>query len=108
MNKGEFVDQLAKETGFTKKDSRKALDAVIDIITESLEDNKEVLLTGFGKFETRPRKATERINPQTQEKIQVPSKVVPAFKAGKNLKETVKDKLEAVDTGSGELEVQKE
>ena len=107
MNKGEFVDKLAEKTGFTKKDSRKALDGVIDIVTEALKNNDEVLLTGFGKFETRPRKATERINPQTQEKIKVPSKVVPAFKAGKNLKEGVSENLEAVEKGSGELEVEK-
>ncbi|MFP4588702.1 MAG: HU family DNA-binding protein [Candidatus Acetothermia bacterium] len=107
MNKGEFVDKLAERTGFTKKDSRKALDGVIDIVTEALESNEEVLLTGFGKFETRPRKATERINPQTQEKIKVPSKVVPAFKAGKNLRQGVKENLEAVDSGGGELKVKK-
>ncbi len=107
MNKGEFVDKLSEETGFTKKDSRKALDSVIDIVTEALVNNDEVLLTGFGKFETRPRKATERINPQTQEKIKVPSKVVPAFKPGKNLKEDVKENLKTKQTSSGELEVEK-
>lgn len=107
MNKGEFVDKLSEATGFTKKDSRKALDSMIDIITQALKDNEEVLLTGFGKFETRPRKATERINPQTQEKIKVPSKVVPAFKSGKNLKEEVKANLKAVKGVSGDLKVKK-
>mgnify|MGYP006290780771 CR=1 FL=1 len=107
MNKGEFVDKLSEKTGFTKKDSREALDSVIDIVTDALVNNDEVLLTGFGKFETRPRKATERINPQTQEKIKVPSKVVPAFKPGKNLKEDVKKNLETKETSSGELKVEK-
>lgn len=106
MNKGEFIDQLAEETGFTKKDSRKALDSILDIIQSELEDNGEVMFTGFGKFEPRPRKATERINPQTREKVQVPAKVVPKFKAGKTLRETVKENLEAV--GSDEdLSVEK-
>ncbi len=107
MNKGGFVEKLAEETGFTKKDSRTALNSTLDIIQEELEENGEVMFTGFGKFETRPRKATERINPQTGEKIQVPSKVVPAFKAGKTLKEEVKENLKAVGNDSGELKVEK-
>ena len=107
MNKGEFVDKLAEETGFTKKDSREALESTLEVIQNELEENGEVMFTGFGKFEPRPRKATERINPQTGEKIQVPSKVVPVFKAGKTLKEGVKENLEAVGNDSGELTVEK-
>lgn len=100
MNKGEFVDELAKKTGFTKKDSKIALDTVTEIITESVSKNEEVLLTGFGKFEPRPRKASTRINPQTQQPIKVPKKVVPVFKAGKGLRESVKKNLRAVGSGS--------
>lgn len=106
MNKGEFVDELAKKTGFTKKDSKKALDSVTEIITQSLSKNEEVLLTGFGKFEPRPRKASTRINPQTQQPIRVPKKVVPAFKAGKGLRESVKKNLRAVGSGDN-LEVRR-
>lgn len=107
MNKGEFVDELAERTGFTKKDSKKALDSTLDVITEALKGNEEVLLTGFGKFEVRARKATTRLNPRTGDEVQVPAKVVPKFKKGKNLKETVQENLEAVDDGSGELEIEK-
>ena len=106
MNKGEFVDKLATKTGLTKKDARKALDAMIDLITDALVSNEEVLLTGFGKFEVRARKESKRINPQTQKRITVPKKVVPAFKPGKNLKDTVAKKLKAVKVGSG-LKVKK-
>ncbi|MBS3793045.1 HU family DNA-binding protein [Candidatus Bipolaricaulota bacterium] len=106
MNKGEFVDRLAEKTGMTKNDSKKALDATIEVITETLEEGDEVLLTGFGKFEPRARKATERVNPQTGEMIDVPAKVVPRFKKGKNLRETVEDNLEAVETEGG-LKVEK-
>jgi len=106
MNKGEFVDRLAEKTGFTKKDSKKALNFTLDIITEALEEGEEVLLTGFGKFEPAARKSTERINPRTGDEIQVPAKVVPKFKKGKNLKETVQENLEAVETDSG-LEIEK-
>ncbi len=106
MNKGEFVDKLATRTGLTKKDARKALDAMIDLITDTLVSNDEVLLTGFGKFEVRARKESKRINPQTQKRITVPKKVVPAFKPGKNLKDIVAKKLKAVKVGS-ELKVKK-
>ena len=106
MNKGEFVDKLATKTGLTKKDARKALDAMIDLITDALVANEEVLLTGFGKFEARARKESKRINPQTQKRITVPKKVVPAFKPGKNLKDIVAKKLKAVNVGS-ELKVKK-
>jgi len=101
MNKGEFVDELAERTGMTKKDSKKALDSTLEVITDALEDGKEVMFTGFGKFEPRVRKATERINPQTGEMIDVPAKVVPKFKAGKTLRETVEENLEAVETDDG-------
>jgi len=106
MNKGEFVDKLATKTCLTKKDARKALDTMIDLISDALASNEEVLLTGFGKFEVRARKQSKRINPQTQQRITVPEKVVPAFKPGKNLKDIVAKKLRAVRMGS-ELKVRR-
>jgi DNA-binding protein HU-beta len=93
VNKGDFVDKLAEKTGFTKKDARIALDGMIGLITDALAVNEEVLLTGFGKFESRARKESNRINPQTGKRIMVPKKVVPAFQPGKNLKEAVGKKL---------------
>lgn len=107
MNKSELVDELAEEDGFTKKDSKKLLEAVLEIITKRLKENEEVLLTGFGKFEVRARQATEKLDPRTGEEIHVPAKVAPKFKKGKNLKETIQENLKAVDDGSGELEIEK-
>jgi len=92
MNKAELVEKLANKTGFTKKDARKAADGLVEVITKSLAGRKPVIITGFGKFETRRRKATTRINPQTGQKMRTPAKTVPAFKAGKNLKEAVAKK----------------
>ncbi|HAZ28005.1 TPA: hypothetical protein DCY65_00050 [Candidatus Acetothermia bacterium] len=106
MNKGELVDRIAQRTGLTKKDARKALDATIDIATDTIAAGEEVLLTGFGKFEVRTRKRSQRINPQTQRRIMVPEKVVPAFKAGKSLKTLVAKKLKVVDE-RGQLKVKK-
>jgi len=92
MNKAEFAEKLAKKAGLTKKDAYKAIDGMIDLVTKALASNEAVNLTGFGKFEVRSRKATTRMNPQTGKKINVPAKVVPAFKPGKNLKTTVAKK----------------
>lgn len=106
MNKAEFVERLAKKTGFTKKDARKALDAVTEVITEALTQKESVKLVGFGKFGARARKASNRINPQTKEQIQIPRKVVPSFQAGKGLKETIARNLEVVGS-EGNLKIRR-
>jgi DNA-binding protein HU-beta len=90
MLKKDLVESIADATGITKKQARAALDAVLDSITESLQDGEPVLLTGFGKFEVRTRAARKGINPKTMEEIQLPETKVPAFKAGKSLKTAVK------------------
>ena len=99
MNKQEFVERLAERAGFTKKDARKALDTAVELIQQALAGNEPVNITGFGKFEPRARKASNRINPRTGEKFKVPAKVVPAFKPGRNLREIVDKKLKAVGQG---------
>ena len=104
MNKAELVEKLTETTGFTKKDARTAVDGLVQVITKSLVANEPVIITGFGKFETRKRKATTRINPQTRQKMKTPAKTVPAFKAGKNLKEAVAKKGKE-RTGPPEREV---
>jgi DNA-binding protein HU-beta len=89
MLKKDLIDAIA-ETGLTKKQAAEALDALLDAITAALKRGDSVLLTGFGKFEVRTRAARTGINPKTLEKIQLPETKVPAFKAGKGLKEAVK------------------
>jgi len=106
MNKKELVEQLARRTGFTKKDARMALDSLVDVITGTLASNEEVTITGFGKFAPRPRRSSRRINPQTRARITVPSKVVPGFKPGKHLREKVMRNLRVVEAG-GKLQVRK-
>ncbi len=106
MNKKELVEQLAKRTGFTKKDARTALDALVEVITDALASNEEVTITGFGKFAPRPRRSSRRINPQTRAKITVPAKVVPGFKPGKHLREKVMESLRAVES-AGRIEVRR-
>ena len=99
MNKGEFIDRLSDRTGLTKKEARKHLDSVLDLIQETLLHGEEVKLVGFGKFAVRARKASSRINPQTKRPIQVAAKVVPLFRPGKELKRLVEKKLKVTATG---------
>lgn len=90
MNKGELVGQVANHTGLTKKTSRKALDAVISAITNSLVGREKVTLVGFGTFQVIERKARKGVNPQTGERLQIPAKKVLKFSPGKSLREKVK------------------
>jgi DNA-binding protein HU-beta len=99
MNKGEFIDRLADRTGQTKKEARSLLDAVLDLVQDTLLQGEDVKLVGFGKFAVRARNASSRINPQTKRPIQVESKVVPLFRPGKELKRQVEKTLKV--TGKG-------
>ncbi len=92
MNKTELVASVAEKAGLTKKDSEKAVNAVLATITESLQKGDKVQLVGFGTFEVRERKARKAKNPQTKEDIVIPETKVPAFKAGKGLKDVVAKK----------------
>lgn len=89
MNKAELVSAMAEQTGLSKKDSEKALNSFINIVTEELENKEKVQLVGFGTFETRQRSARTGRNPQTKEEITIAASTVPAFKAGKALKDKV-------------------
>ena len=89
-NKQDIIAEVAAKTGLTKKDSEKAVNAFGEVVTEFLAKGEKVQLIGFGTFETRERAAREGRNPQTGEAIKIAATVVPAFKAGKALKDAVK------------------
>ena len=89
MTKAELIIVVAQKTELSKKDSEKAVVAVIDAISEALAAGEKVALVGFGTFEVKERAAREGINPRTKEKIEIPSSTLPSFKAGKALKEIV-------------------
>lgn len=84
-----LVDAVAKEANLSKKDANAAVDAMLASIKTSLENGDVVTLTGFGKFEVRDRAPRKGRNPQTGEEIDIPATKVPAFKAGKLLREAV-------------------
>ena len=90
MNKAELVEAVAEKTGLTKKDSEKALAAVVDTVVAALAKGEKVQLVGFGTFETRVHKERTNINPATKEKQVIPATTVPAFKPGKAFKDAVK------------------
>lgn len=92
MTKVELIAKVAADADLSKKDAEKAVAAVIDGITAALVAGDKVSLVGFGTFETRQRPARTGLNPRTKETIEIPATVVPAFKAGKGLKDAVAKK----------------
>ena len=90
-NKAELVDRVAKKTQLTKKDVSAAVDALFETIQEALQAGEKVQVIGFGNFEVRERAARKGRNPQSGEEIQIEASKVPAFKAGKALKDAVKN-----------------
>ncbi len=90
MNKTELVDAVAKSADISKVVAGKAVDAVVESITGALKKGDKVTLIGFGTFEVRQRAARSGRNPRTGEEIKIKATKVPAFKAGKKLKEAVK------------------
>jgi len=90
MNKAELVEEVADQTGLTRKTSREAVDGIISAITDCLAREEKVTLVGFGTFQVRERKARKGVNPQTRKTIQIPAKNVPKFRPGKGLREKVK------------------
>jgi DNA-binding protein HU-beta len=89
MNKAELIDAVASSADLSKSDATRAVDAVVDNITESLRKGDSVTLVGFGTFEVRERAARSGRNPQTGETIQIKASKAPAFKAGKAFKDAV-------------------
>lgn len=87
MNKAEFVDEVANNADITKATARRVVDAVMEVMSQSLERNEDVNLIGFGNFKASERSSREGRNPQTGEKIRIPGGKVVRFKASKRLKE---------------------
>lgn len=90
MTKTDIIEALAKKTKCSKSCANECLNVVLDEITKSLKEGKDVVLTGFGSFMVAKRKARTGRNPQTGETIKIPARTVPRFKPGKQLKNAVK------------------
>ena len=87
MTKAELVDQVARNTQLTKKHAEVMVNTVFDSIVGSLKDGEKIELRGFGSFRIRQRGSRTGRNPKTGAKVDVPSKSIPYFKPGKELRE---------------------
>ncbi len=95
MNRAELVDLIAEKAELTKASASRALDALLDGVMNSLQKGDPVVIVNFGTFTVKQRAAREGRNPSTGEKIKINAAKVVGFKAGKALKEAVKDEVKA-------------
>ncbi len=90
MNKAELVTQISHKTGLKREDSKKALEAFLETVQESLVNQEKVQLVGFGSFDTKFVKERTGVNPQNPEEIiNIPARYKVSFKPSKTLKETI-------------------
>jgi DNA-binding protein HU-beta len=92
MTKAELIEELAEKTELTKRDVTQLVDTLLESIKGALAKGEKVQLIPFGSFEVRKRKAREGRNPKTGEKLIIAARSVPAFHAGKDLRESVNKK----------------
>lgn len=89
MNKAELIATMAETSGVSKKDTEQVLNAFIATVQKTLKQDGKVQIPGFGSFEVRERAARSGRNPLTGEAIEIAAAKVPAFKAGKSLKDAI-------------------
>lgn len=89
MTKTELVNFIAEETGLTKADTSRVLEAMMDGVIKGLKDEGKVSLTGFCTFTAKDKPAKEGRNPRTGEKVMIPARVAATIKAGKKLKDAL-------------------
>ena len=89
MTKAELVQFIAETADLTKADATRALDAMVEGVTKGLKEEGKVTLVGFGTFTAKKRDARTGRNPQTGETVKIAARVVPGFKAGNKLKESL-------------------
>lgn len=89
MNKAEFINAVAEKGNISKKDAQVAINTALDLITDTLAAGESINFVGFGTFEVKARAARMGHNPRTKESIEIPASKIPAFKAGKFLKDAI-------------------
>jgi nucleoid DNA-binding protein len=90
MTKQDLVEIMAKACTISKNQANDCLNMILDEIAKSLKKGQDVVLTGFGTFSVVKRKARTGINPKTGQKINIPARKAPKFKAGKSLKDMIR------------------
>jgi len=90
LNKSELIEQLADRADMKRSDAERALNALTDVVKETLQRGGDVSITGFGKFSVAERGARQGVNPQTGERIQIAASKAPKFSAGADFKKALK------------------
>ena len=104
MTKAELVEEVSRVSDLTKKHSEVIVDTVFKSIIDALHRGEKIELRGFGSFRLRSRKSRTGRNPKTGEKVEVPSKKIPYFKPGKELKELINKALAEQEASASEPE----
>jgi DNA-binding protein HU-beta len=90
MNKTEFINAVAEQSGLSKVDSKKAVEAFIQTISNEMKEGGKISLLGFGSFSTTEKAARKGVNPKTKEVIDIPARKVVKFKADAELTDKIK------------------
>lgn len=90
MNKTDLVNAIAANSGLSKVDAKKALDAFVKVVSYQLKRGEKISIVGFGSFQTTDRKARTGVNPATQQQMKIEAKRVVKFKAGAELADKVR------------------
>ena len=90
MQKTRFIAEVAERAGVSKKDARRIVETMLDVIRERLQQGDKVVLTGFGTFEVRSRQERQGVNPKTREAMRIPATRTPGFSASNSLKGAVR------------------
>ncbi len=85
MTKADIVEQIANATGLTKRDVAVVVDLLLETISKALAEREHIEIRGFGSFKVKTRRARVARNPRTGERVDVPEKIVPYFKASRDL-----------------------
>ena len=85
MNKAELISAIAAESGLSKADAKKAVDAFVSTVVKTLKEGDKIALVGFGTFAVSERGERTGINPATKQTITIPAKKIAKFKAGAEL-----------------------
>ena len=90
MNNKEFISELSRKLGYTKKDTSQLVSSVIGVMTQELQDGNNIAIQGFGTFEVKKKLERISINPATQQRMLIPPKLVLTYKPSVTLKEKFK------------------
>jgi DNA-binding protein HU-beta len=90
LNKSELIEQVADRADIKRAEAERALNALTDVVKETLQRGGDVAITGFGKFSVAERGARQGVNPQTGERIQIAASKAPKFSAGADFKKALK------------------